>query len=271
MSRRDYANPKMKCMRRLAITRVLRSRTAIVLLMLALVGDVLCMSSREGGSWCPELDSIATVTGQIRYLLSAPIGNSRHTLGKLHDAAIVQTPTGEVYAIDHLPQNRLVPWPNNVEQIGHVYLWESKVRVGLHAPARERRSLRLSVYRSDVEYSTVPSEVWPEVGRVLGLMLAARPFGQEYSQSERDELLAGTYVNHDRPLYAGIAHNALSLAMLCSLIHGIRARMRWRTEQRRLAAFRCPACKYDIRGFASPVCPECGGSLPGMGGTCCLR
>jgi len=83
----------------------------------------------------------------------------------------------------------------------------------------------------------------------------------ELNKTRTETLVKNGAVEYSRVLISGYLHNAFALMLCVSFVIGIRSRHVLLREQRRLAKFLCPSCKYDIRGLSSKVCPECGKAL----------
>jgi len=204
-----------------AITRVLRSRTAIVLLMFALVGDVLCVGSRSHtGS---DYQSILTpIVGRF-------FGWSCSNWGSIDGVVVCGSggaytlisgvDLGELVIEELLERGDLVVFVRFSPWFGESGIW---------APTSGERNARLSF---DVLKGRLDPNARLKVGRFY---LDRHPrlsdpfYGWVREGSSSDAfVMSGSLAKKDVQ-YAGVAHNALSLAMLCSLIHGIRARMRWK-------------------------------------------
>lgn len=60
--------------------------------------------------------------------------------------------------------------------------------------------------------------------------------------------------------WSGIAHDAISLLLVCGLCLSVCSMLRRDRELDRMERNLCPHCAYDLRGLSAHTCPECGGA-----------
>lgn len=133
---------------------------------------------------------------------------------------------------------------------------------GLWAPTR------LDEQHAIVASDRLPGRTFTPAQRDQARARFAAELARDLGAHVEGALAAGAHTGR-RLLWAGYAHNLLTLAALAGLVCSARwvpeawARRQARRRARALAAGRCPRCAYPVAGLQAARCPECAEPLSG--------